>query len=1277
MKNIILFLTFILVSFSTNFAQDKLVPPVLQSLNDTVIVRNIDKFILGWNWGKEGKVLDSLLQINVYHDMNLNDTTIPSNYGKNLLLFQPAGNGSLVELVGGRHSNCIFNAQSLHLKAALQVNGKDFVPITSDRTGSVFGFRNKSNKIVVNNNRCELRRDKFGNNGEKVLSNIYDGSILRWLDFHTTNDSTIDSAIDIEKFQSFNGRRWYLSINLSTINANELNQGNLNDIILKIKIPYKLFCYAKTYDHESAYLYDNNRYIKFSKVPNSYPAPVLHIRSTLGNEFRGRARELRTLQILTDEFVITRGMLKYNNMGASNNSITLSAYFETNKDPIDTSGNIPAQFISNPCFKNDNYLNPYKIKYFINEVDVEVYYYGKVNVAIDWIRFETPRAQEILRGKRDREISDIIQNTIEKAKRHPAKPKIARFYGNDEFIPNDWFSSRYLNNMLDGLLTVEYYPTQQLSLKHINHALNFKENWNGDVVTLRLSTGVPYYKKGFVISSGNSNALAPSYNCTHLGYKGNNKYGFNFTDTLNSEYETFLYKSYEPVSLPLPNNLNIFEVTDWRKPNYFWNYSPLFNIEKDLHFYYYLNQELLYGDKPWIANMWFNHPGWGNDPDYGFVLNSIFGNSRQVTGEEARYEIMNPVILGCKGILHWIKEADTEYPSHVLHWLGFTPKSASNRNDIDNYLHNELTGGDYIRPNNNVFYPNCFNKELNYFDFGNMLENPSDRRLYIGIRSMRYEAYKLHSIIRRLEQNKRHNPNVYPHDLMDLRLVAWYGKGFTEMYSQHPEYGYYNLMYKYKVGMGAIRTAKLYQPNLTTQGIATNFKNVNSNCTAVHTLEGTDSAFYDISILAPKNSALGDNSIFYVGVQNRRTDPLIWDTVSKTLKFYSTAEFEDGCHSSNSITQNYFRDYFWKRLGCRLISIPFSGGYDEIGQRYTFQVEEILAQDSYFNYINRQWRSDDFCYKTNLYVPFSSMDFESQSVLGVTPNALPGNNSVFFLNAKYLPGEGKIFRFRKITANKIDNGGHSGKVLSTPFAFELSSEAYSSCPGSSDLYLRYDLVSDTEDSLEYDLLVVNNTQNDLKDLPILYRFLCEDVNINLNEFVNHSNLHPDCYDEYKLKRVSIIDSLFSQSQSQIAKIKVDKKAGLPELVYRFDVLSKDDKPCDQVFINSDNHIKEYYGKGYKGKKANTYQSDFVSSLEVNPNPANDKLIVNFVSSNVSSYKLNIYDINGGMVYSHPDAISSAGENKLTLDISILPVGLYNLSLEINNEQISRKFSINR
>ena len=65
----------IALSFINLNAQDKLVPPHISFLdNSSIIQRDQNKFLLGWNWGSPGRDLDNALMMNAYHDLSIYTT---------------------------------------------------------------------------------------------------------------------------------------------------------------------------------------------------------------------------------------------------------------------------------------------------------------------------------------------------------------------------------------------------------------------------------------------------------------------------------------------------------------------------------------------------------------------------------------------------------------------------------------------------------------------------------------------------------------------------------------------------------------------------------------------------------------------------------------------------------------------------------------------------------------------------------------------------------------------------------------------------------------------------------------------------------------------------------------------------------------------------------------------------------------------------------------------------------------------------------------------------
>lgn len=125
-------------TFARLYCQDVINPPVLPNVDTTqVINRGSLGFVKGWNWGSPGAPLDSALNINFYHNMNYST----SDYKPNMNVAEQLGGF----IVGGRNSNVVFNALSLHLEPTIVVDTtENFQGRHGDNTGAVFGFKDRN-----------------------------------------------------------------------------------------------------------------------------------------------------------------------------------------------------------------------------------------------------------------------------------------------------------------------------------------------------------------------------------------------------------------------------------------------------------------------------------------------------------------------------------------------------------------------------------------------------------------------------------------------------------------------------------------------------------------------------------------------------------------------------------------------------------------------------------------------------------------------------------------------------------------------------------------------------------------------------------------------------------------------------------------------------------------------------------------------------------------------------------------------------------------------------
>jgi len=250
--------------------------------------------------------------------------------------------------------------------------------------------------------------------------------------------------------------------------------------------------------------------------------------------------------------------------------------------------------------------------------------------------------------------------------------------------------------------------------------------------------------------------------------------------------------------------------------------------------------------------------------------------------------------------------------------------------------------------------------------------------------------------------------------LLKLKLKAWFGHGFAKMYNQHPDYPLVNpqdtLLNKFiDIKYTTTRRPFIpipYDPQNNPSYIG------NYRVALNEETEAPDDQFYDITLLKEDNIPLSE--MYYIGLQSRRSDPLIWRKVLNSpetwnLCFYTGAELDIFCKNGgedpfdkNANPVNYtpedWQEIYRKRLGCREISI---------GINKMFSTEGKLAQGFLIESLNynlpcegtepyndlKYWQKDSYKHQIWNFYPMS-----------IFPNSLDT------VNIKFLPGEGRIFR---------------------------------------------------------------------------------------------------------------------------------------------------------------------------------------------------------------------------------------------------------------------------
>jgi len=293
------------------------------------------------------------------------------------------------------------------------------------------------------------------------------------------------------------------------------------------------------------------------------------------------------------------------------------------------------------------------------------------------------------------------------------------------------------------------------------------------------------------------------------------------------------------------------------------------------------------------------------------------GTIRPCTGEEARLELTLPLLLGSKGFMYWhntpIQSSASNsyiqglYSSEAEGWLD-TLRTTFNNNP-HNAVMSPQTASDWLNRTDNRFYPwqQWFNGTQHNW---NLLGHDSNH-VYLGDRTALYEVYRLNNYIRANEQ-----------EFLSLKLQAWYGKGYISIYSQTPTHSPANdtLLHRF-INTGQIKSRPIGRVHVNTTPYYEN------------EVSGRDSTFVDFVLHQRDNLSL--DSVFYLGVQNRRTDPLWHDPnyANDQMIFVPTADWDDlmsiGNHAYwraplDNRTAAWWQDKYWKRQGCREIIIPFN-----------------------------------------------------------------------------------------------------------------------------------------------------------------------------------------------------------------------------------------------------------------------------------------------------------------------------------------------------------------
>ncbi len=945
---------FIILAFSyITFSQNRLDPqPILDSLtvNDSIFSTTENKFIKAWNWSSQSRKLDSALDIDYNHTFInpqlLENTGMYSNNTKFIL--------AVPKNASSKPDNSILNAQAMHYEVTFKPSKSKF-PIFNpdDSLNSTYGFdfindsifnitqdiehNLKLNKILMNNlnvNSLEILKDPFPNDKLFYIGNF-------------STELKEDGIQSDAPFGLKNGTKWYLTIKLRALET--INIGSTNDTVLAITMPYKAIMWnGLTFDTTYS-LIDFSQFPRMDFNPGNIDTMV-----TDRGEFIGYARALDINSVMNDTFYVTGRMLqRWYPTYMNQEYITLSAFFK-----CDSTKEVPWGI--NPELQNHE--PPFTVtkdsNTRITNLGINVVYYKSIDVAIDWIRIETPQFRKLIRGEFDREIIQNVNNELINIQALRPNLKVEKIYGMDEFLESWAQAHRYYNKLLGGKVISEFND-HSTNASHILNLTGFDYYWNGAGINVDgTMASSPLVRRTFKKYTNYKDKMDIRNRLGYLfGYFGKEHWELDsvliavdrmkyLTDTLRSGYESWIDiygKVADSLYYPmLPDSIiyNIVKNTNYYEMEYqdvatdtnYIYYSTLSNF--GVHYYdaYFNRPDLIYNEKPLMANIWIS----SNAMTKSKSVDTTFFQykTKPQTPEELRLQIWGSLILGTKGLIYYhgatgIKKNEAQDTTiytlglmRINQWTQF-PNQSFHNDSIptgDSLIYGDIVGGDWFNYNEICSWDNKkirdFINDTIRFDSLNINAD----RVYIGTASNRVELMKTNNWI-------NHNEDT----LMKLKLQAWYWKDYKEYYSQNaysisPNVDILSHYIRYK----NIRTRRIFEPNA----------NLVHNYTP--DFENRDSSFFDITLFSYGQDTLNSSfsltkKEFYLGVLNRRTDPLIFnynvsgtDTVSQ-MSFYSQVEWDTFMRDSVSHNDllgiardsTWWKEQYWKRLGIREISIPF------------------------------------------------------------------------------------------------------------------------------------------------------------------------------------------------------------------------------------------------------------------------------------------------------------------------------------------------------------------
>lgn len=896
----------------------------------------ITKPVLGWQWGANDSSFDSYIGANMTHGGGAPN---PHYIGtKN-------GMRTIFEFTKHTHGGHRYDAEiTTRLK-------NDFRPYHYDSSGAIFGWlwRNTSiSQLDTSTPNKPLGKVKINGSG-LVLKNM---SPNRGYGRYKLNETPIG------------GQRWYLSVHLRRTDS--LNTDTTNSPALSLRIKY----WGRRLDNPP-----HDPKIDIPIIFDSIPrVPTWHTRGY----WNGKCS---VPSDTTDSILITRKMLPLHGISGHTPDVTLSSYFRLTDWNKDTTQLNPITSLRTNIYGfGSDAEDLAELNYHIDSLSVEVTGFG-FPVSVDFIRLEDTDHRKLMIGEYDISVHDSVQKFIDSLRIYAPQVMLQ---GISPSIELRWWSLtayRYIAQLMNGYAFSN--PAENI-YTHLNHAIKHKYDWIFPrVPNINYArVAAPWLRQ--VSGQVGCGGIIPAMGY-HYGYMvaPGNPIGAwdNWGDTTKSFYETCIMRGANHEYLARPQMIEL----DTMNHQTFLNtiheplsFQSLIDYQNSVQTVSYGEREgVYYSDKPWWAQKQLHtiyhiaQSDTCSSPSWNVYYQQ---SSRPYSAEEMRYIMWTDIIQGTKGFMI---DNGGFYP---LIFTGLdTNGNPMYANGYGGYMtlrkiQNKFTAYDPDSPYDSDYYVDGdstgFAPYLNKTRVAQAWGVTPDK-IYLGTKSARLSVKNAFDFM-----------NNNDDEIMRLRLVSYLSKGYKSFYSGDTAAMGQLIRYKVNTSQTGFTTRPLERKYLGNAWY-----------------EPKDSTFYEVSILRDKDDIQKDfDSIFYVGIVNRRTDPLrmlrtpISDTTQpKLMRFFSTAEYIDSCKvSPDSLL---WRNEQWTQHGTREITIPFRSQYHH-GSYSLLLIQEM----------------------------------------GGTLDTVIGSDRS--LSLRMLPGEGKILRIRPIKTDTSINGilAHSNqrKLISFP-----------------------------------------------------------------------------------------------------------------------------------------------------------------------------------------------------------------------------------------------------